>query len=333
MARHNQLNRIKKTQLDITRLSLGTAPLGGLFASVKEDDSDALIMTALDAGINYFDTAPLYGHGRAERRLGRILKNTDKPFVISTKVGRVLNKTQVAENEMGDPAKGLAWFADADLGLEPVFDYSGDGVKRSINESLERLGLDHIDIALIHDAEDHVVQAINETFPVLAELRSQGIIKAIGIGMNLCAPSVQIMRETDLDVALIAGRYTLLDQEAQNELFPLAMKMNVSITIAGVYNSGVLANPNPGSFFNYLPAPDEIISSARKIGAFLKERGVSLTAAALQFPLRHPAVTTVLTGSRNKTELLSNIVDFDSQISESIWGELEAAGLIAQLKI
>jgi len=307
--------------------------LGGLFTSVKEDDSDELITTALDAGINYFDTAPLYGNGRAEQRLGRILKNTDKPFVISTKVGRVLNKTQSAENEMGDSAKGLAWFADANLDLEPVLDYSGDGVKRSINESLERLGLDHIDIALIHDAEDHTEQAINETFPVLAELRAQGIIKAIGIGMNLCAPSMKIMRETDLDVALIAGRYTLLDQEAQDELFPLAIKMNVSITSAGVYNSGVLANPNPGSFFNYVPAPEEIINRARKIGAFLKERGISLTAAALQFPLRHPAVTTVLTGARNKTELLSNVVDFDSQIPESIWEELEAAGLIAQLKI
>ncbi len=324
MMRHNQLNRIKKTQLDITRLSLGTAPLGGLFTSVKEDDSDALITTALDAGINYFDTAPLYGHGRAEKRLGRILKGAGKSFVISTKVGRVLNKTRQAD---------IGWFADADPELEPVFDYSGDGVKRSINESLERLGLDHIDIVLIHDADDHVEQAISETFPVLAELRSQGVIKAIGIGMNLCAPSIQIMRETDLNVALIAGRYTLLDQEAQDELFPLAMKMNVSITIAGVYNSGVLANPNPGSFFNYLPASDEIISRARKIGAFLKERSVSLTAAALQFPLRHLAVTTVLTGVRNKTELLSNIVDFDSQIPESIWEELEAAGLIAQLKI
>ncbi len=324
MSRHNQLNRLQKTDLDVTRLSLGTAPLGGLFTSVKEDDSDALITAALDAGINYFDTAPLYGHGRAEKRLGRILKSAGKPFVISTKVGRVLNKTQQAD---------IGWFADADPELEPVFDYSGDGVKRSINESLERLGLDHIDIVLIHDADDHVEQAINEAFPVLAELRSQGVIKAIGIGMNLCAQSIQIMRETDLNVALIAGRYTLLDQEAQDELFPLAMKMNVSITIAGVYNSGVLANPNPGSFFNYLPASDEIIGRARKIGAFLKERSVSLTAAALQFPLRHPAVTTVLTGSRNKTELLSNIVDFDSQIPESIWEELEAAGLIPQLKI
>ncbi|MEI6811175.1 MAG: aldo/keto reductase [Actinomycetes bacterium] len=324
MARHSEKVKIKRTGLEITRLGLGTAPLGGLFNSVKESDSDELIATAFEQGINFFDTAPLYGHGRAEIRLGRGLRAAGKPFVLSTKVGRVLNAAK-------DP--DIGWFADADKSLEPIYDYSADGIKRSIEESLKRLGVDHIDIALMHDADDHIPEAINKVFPALAELRSQGVINAVGMGMNWCAPSIAIMKDTDLDIALIAGRFSLLDQDAQNELFPLAIARNASIIIGGVYNSGVLANPNPGAMYNYLPASDEIIARARKIGAFLAERNVSLTAAALQFPLRHPAVTTVLTGSRSKAELLANIADYDSTLPPSIWSELEAAGLVQPLKV
>jgi D-threo-aldose 1-dehydrogenase len=322
--RHSQKVKVKRVDLSLTRLGLGTAPLGGLFTSVQDVDSDDLIATAFEQGIGYFDTAPLYGHGRAEIRLGRALRAAGKPYVLSTKVGRVLN-----------PGKNVdvSWFADADPNLEPVYDYSGDGMKRSIEDSLKRLGVDHIDIALMHDAEDHISEAIHSAYPVLADLRSQGVIKAVGMGLNICSASVAIMKETDLDVALIAGRYTLLDQEAQNELFPLALKKNVSIIIGGVYNSGVLANPNPGAMYDYLPASSEIIERARKIGAFLKERSVSLTAAALQFPLRHPAVTTVLTGSRNKTELLSNIQDFDRDLPTGIWTELEDSGLVHKIKV
>jgi D-threo-aldose 1-dehydrogenase len=226
----------------------------------------------------------------------------------------------------------ISWFADATPTLEPVYDWSAEGIKRSIHESLERLGIDHIDIALMHDADDYVDLAIHSAFPVLADLRAQGVIKAIGIGMNLCEPAMKIMSNTDLNIALIAGRYTLLDQEAQEALFPLALKKNVSITIGGVYNSGVLANPNPGASFNYLPASNEIINRARQIGAFLKERNIPLTAAAIQFPLRHSAVTTVLTGSRNRTELMANIADFDFEIHESVWDELESSGLVSALK-
>jgi len=323
MARHNQKVGMKRVDLELTRLSLGTAPLAGLFKSVDISESDQLINTALDSGMNYFDTAPLYGHGLAEERLGRILSKASKPYVLQTKVGRVLNWVEKA-----DP---VPWFPDADPHIQPVFDYSAEGIKRSFNESLERMGVGHIDIALMHDAENHIPQAINEAYPVLADLKRQGIIKAIGIGINFCDVAIEIMKNVDLDIALLAGRYTLLDQSAQNKLLPYALERNVDITIGGVFNSGVLADPKPGATFEYLPASDEIIAKAQAIGAFLKNLGIPLTAAALQFPLRHPAVTSVLTGSRNSAELKSNMADFDLELPADIWTQLEDAGLIEKM--
>ncbi len=314
---------MKRVPVEITRLSLGTAPLAGLFTTVENNESDLLITTALAQGINYFDTAPLYGHGLSEERLGRVLRTVSESFILETKVGRVLNRVEKA-----DP---VPWFPDADPHIQPVFDYSAEGIKRSFNESLERLGVDHIDIALMHDAEDHIPQAIDNAYPVLADLKRQGIIKAIGIGINFCDAAMKIMKAVDLDLALIAGRYTLLDQSAQNELLPYALERNVDITIGGVFNSGVLADPKPGATFEYLPASDEIIKRAQDIGAFLKNLGVPLTAAALQFPLRHPAVTSVLTGSRNSKELLSNIADFDLELPADIWTQLEDANLIERI--
>jgi len=325
MARHNQKVGMKRVDLEISRLSLGTAPLAGLFKSVDIAESDQLINTALESGINYFDTAPLYGHGLAEQRLGRILGKVSKPFVLQTKVGRVLNWVEKA-----DP---VPWFPDADPHIQPVFDYSAKGIKRSFNESLERMGVDHIDIALMHDAENHIPQAINDAYPVLADLKRQGIIKAIGIGINFCDAAIEIMKNVDLDIALLAGRYTLLDQSAQNKLLPYALERKVDITIGGVFNSGVLADPKPGATFEYLPASDEIIAKAQAIGAFLKNLGIPLTAAALQFPLRHPAVTSVLTGSRNSSELTSNMADFDLDLPADIWTQLEDAGLIEKMPI
>lgn len=325
MARHNQKIGMKRVDLELTRLSLGTAPLAGLFKSVDISESDELIHTALDNGMNYFDTAPLYGHGLAEERLGRILSNVTKPFVLQTKVGRVLNWVEKA-----DP---VPWFPDADPHIQPVFDYSADGIKRSLDESLKRLGVDQIDIALMHDAENHISEAINIAYPVLADLKRQGIIKAIGIGINLCDVAIEIMKNVDLDIVLLAGRYTLLDQSAQNKLLPYALERRVDITIGGVFNSGVLADPKPGATFEYLPASDEIIKKAQEIGAFLKNLGIPLTAAALQFPLRHPAVTSVLTGSRNSKELLANAADFDLELPEDIWNQLEDAGLIEKMSL
>jgi D-threo-aldose 1-dehydrogenase len=324
MARYNEKVKLKRSDLEVTRLSLGTAPLGGLFASVSDKDGDELLNRALELGINYFDTAPQYGHGVAEIRLGRTLQKAKVPFVLETKVGRVLQHVEGVEPEK--------WFPDAPRDIVPVYDYSKDGIKRSFEESLERLGLPHIDIVLMHDAEDYIPEAIENAFPVLADLRSQGLIKAIGLGMNYVEPALQIMKGTDLDIALIAGRYTLLDQIAQEELFPYALAHDIDISMGGVLNSGVLANPVAGATYNYLPASDEIIARAKKICDFLKEREIPLIAAAVQFPMRHPAVTSVVTGPRNVSELQTYVDSFEFPISESVWLELENSGLVERLK-
>jgi D-threo-aldose 1-dehydrogenase len=324
MARYNEKVKLKRSELEVTRLSLGTAPLGGLFASVSDKDGDELLNSALDLGINYFDTAPQYGHGVAEVRLGRALQNAKVPFVVETKVGRVLKRVEGVEPEK--------WFPDAPRDIVPIYDYSKAGIRQSFEESLERLGLPHIDIVLMHDAEDYIPDAINNAFPVLADLRSQGLIKAIGLGMNYVEPALEIMKNTDLDIALIAGRYTLLDQIAQEELFPYALANNIDISMGGVLNSGVLANPAPGATYNYLPASDEMIARAKKICDFLKERNVPLIAAAVQFPMRHPAVTSIVTGPRNVSELQTYVDGFDFPIPESVWVELENSGLVERLK-
>jgi len=324
MARYSEKVKLKKSDLQVTRMSLGTAPLGGLFASVSDKDGDELLNGALDLGINYFDTAPQYGHGIAEIRVGRVLQKAKTPFVIETKVGRVLEHVEGVEPEK--------WFPDAPRDIVPIYDYTKEGIKRSFDESLERLGLSHIDIVLMHDAENHIPEAINNAFPVLADLKRQGLIKAIGLGMNYVEPALEIMRGTDLDIALIAGRYTLLDQVAQEELFPYALKHNIDISMGGVLNSGVLANPVAGATYNYLPASDEIIDRAQKIGAFLTERNVPLIAAAVQFPMRHPAVTSVVTGPRNFSELQTYAESFDFPIPESVWVDLENSGLVERMK-
>ena len=324
MSRHSEVIRIERCNLEITRLALGTAALGGLYTSVTDEDAEKVISTAIDSGINYFDTAPLYGHGLSEIRLGRAIRASGKKFVISTKVGRVLNRVEDSEK---------SWlFADASTKIEPVFDWSTEGIKRSILESLERLGLDHVDIVHMHDADDHVEEAIHSAFPVLAEFRSQGIIKAIGTGLNRCKHSIKIMSETDLDFALIAGRFTLLDQEAQEVLFPLAIKMNVSILAGGVFNSGILANPTEGAKFDYLPASDEIIEKVGKIRSFFADHKIPLSAAAIQFPTRHRAVAAVLAGPRNASEMKSIIQDFDLTIPDHVWEELDSSGLITPLR-
>ena len=325
MARHNQKVKLKRSDLEVTRLSLGTAPLGGLFKSVTDADGDELLNTALDVGINYFDTAPQYGHGVAEIRLGKALRGAKVPFVVETKVGRVLRHDPNAEI--------FPWFPDAPRDLVPVFDYSPDGIRLAFDESLERMGLDHLDIVLMHDAEDHVKEAIENAFPVLAEYRSQGLIKAVGIGINHAEQALQIMKGTDLDIALIAGRYSLLDQISHRELFPYALAHNIDISMGGVLNSGVLANPVAGATYNYLPASDEIIARAAKIGDFLKARNIPLLAAALQFPLRHPAVTSVLTGPRTAAELLENVDAFNLELPADIWAELEDANLIERIPV
>jgi len=326
MARHSELVKIPRIDRYISKLALGTAPLGGLFTAVSDEHGQATILAALDSGINFIDTAPLYGHGNAERMIGSALSKTNKEYVISTKVGRVLKK--FAPEEIAGKVEGLAPFMGVDPTIFPVFDFSRDGILRSIQESLERLNISSIDIALIHDADDRIDEAIKNSYPVLDELRSQGVIKGIGVGMNICSYATKAVKEMDLDVILIAGRYSLLDQSAQEVLFKECLKKQTGVMVGGVYNSGVLANPVPESTYNYLPVTPEILSKVKQIQELLLEFNISLTAAAIQFPLRHPAVTCVITGSRSVTELNANIEDFDQDIPDAAWNALEDSGLI-----
>ena len=331
MARHSELVKIPRIDRYISKLALGTAPLGGLFTAVSDEQGQATVLAALDSGINFIDTAPLYGHGNAERMIGSALNKTNKEYVISTKVGRVLEK--FAPEEIAGKVDGLAAFIGVDPTIFPVFDFSRDGIIRSIQESLERLNISSIDIALIHDADDRIDEAIKNSYPVLDELRSQGVIKGIGVGMNICSYATKAVKEMDLDVILIAGRYSLLDQSAQEVLFKECLKKQTGVMVGGVYNSGVLANPVPESTYNYLPVTPEILSKVKQIQALLLDFNISLTAAAIQFPLRHPAVTCVLTGSRSVTELNANIKDFDQTIPDAAWKALEDAGLINRIDI
>jgi len=322
MPRHDEMVRLGRGPLEVTRLGVGTAPLGGMFAQVPDDDATTLVVAAWNAGIRYFDTAPFYGHGVAERRLGAGLRAAGSPpAVVSTKVGRLL----VAGAE---PVPGI--FTDA-APEQPVFDYSSHGVRTSVEASLERLGLDHVDAVLIHDPDDHEEQALAEAYPALHELRAQGVVQAIGIGMNQTRIPTRFVRETEIDFVLIAGRYSLLDQQAQHDLLPAALERGVGILAAGVFNSGILADPRPGTTYNYEPAPTELIERALKIRSVLEEYEVPLTAAALQFPLRHPAVRAVLTGVRNEQELGANIADFDRQVPDECWKALESRALVEPL--
>ena len=331
MARHSELVKIPRIDRYISKLALGTAPLGGLFTAVSDEQGQATVLAALDSGINFIDTAPLYGHGNAERMIGSVLSKTNKEYVISTKVGRVLKK--FAPEEIAGKVDGLAAFIGVDPTIFPVFDFSRDGILRSIQESLERLNISSIDIALIHDADDRIDEAIKNSYPVLDELRSQGVIKGIGVGMNICSYATKAVKEMDLDVILIAGRYSLLDQSAQEVLFKECLKKQTGVMVGGVYNSGVLANPTPESTYNYVPVMPKILSKVKQIQALLLDFDISLTAAAIQFPLRHPAVTCVLTGSRSVTELNANIKDFDQTIPDAAWKALEDAGLISRIEI
>ena len=331
MARHSELVKIPRIDRYISKLALGTAPLGGLFTAVSDEQGQATVLAALDSGINFIDTAPLYGHGNAERMIGSALSKTNKEYVISTKVGRVLKK--FAPEEIAGKVDGLAAFIGVDPTIFPVFDFSRDGILQSIQESLERLNISSIDIALIHDADDRIDEAIKNSYPVLDELRSQGVIKGIGVGMNICSYATKAVKEMDLDVILIAGRYSLLDQSAQEELFKECLKKQTGVMVGGVYNSGVLANPTLESTYNYVPVTPEILSKVKQIQALLLDFDISLTAAAIQFPLRHPAVTCVLTGSRSVTELNANIRDFDTNIPDAAWKALEDAGLINRIEI
>jgi D-threo-aldose 1-dehydrogenase len=306
---------VHRTGVELPAVGLGTAGIAGLYTSVTDEEAHAVVRRALDAGVVHIDTAPQYGHGTAERRLGAALAGVDRDaFTISTKVGR-----RIVPRRRG--RSGI--FADAPPS-DAVFDFSRSGILRSLEASLRRLRLERVDIVLIHDPDDHEEQALREAYPVLEELRAQGVVRAIGVGMNQTRVLERFVREADIDLVLVASRFTLLDREAASSLLPACAERDVGVIVGGVFNSGILADPRPGARYGYMPADPEILERARRLAATCERYGVSLRAAALQFPLRHPAVTSVLAGARSVRELDDCLTQMERDIPAELWAELEA---------
>ncbi|HEX7264495.1 MAG TPA: aldo/keto reductase [Candidatus Dormibacteraeota bacterium] len=311
-----------RTALTVTRFGLGTAPLAGLFEAVEESRGVAVIERAWNSGIRSFDTAPLYGHGLAEIRVGKALKNKPRDdFTLATKVGRLLRAD--VPPEPGQSFRGTP-------PVNPVFDFSYDGVMRSVEESLERLGLERIDILHIHDPDDHYPEALDGAYRALDRLRSDGVIRAVGAGMNQAEMLTRFAREANFDCFLLAGRYTLLDQVALKELLPECVERGIAIIAGGVYNSGILADPKQDAHYNYQTAPADLIVRARRILDVCTRHNVPLKAAAVQFPLGHPAVSCVVVGCRSVAQLDESIEMFEFKIPPALWDDLKSAGLLPE---
>lgn len=283
-------------------IGLGTAPIGGLYAPVDDETAWATLDRAWELGIRTFDTAPLYGSGLAERRLGAFLQGKQRDaFVLSTKVGRLLRP-------------------DASGWEGAHFDFSHDGALRSLAESLDRLGLDRVDVALVHDPDDHYEEAMNGALRALTRLRNEGVVRAVGIGMNQTALLARFAREADLDCFLVAGRYTLLDRSASEELLPLCDERGIDVIAAGVFNSGVLAG---GTTFDYDTASRDIVERVERLRETCARFGVPLAAAAVQYPLRHPAVKTIVVGCRTPAEVEEDLRLSVLDIPDALWEEIE----------
>ncbi|MEY2424207.1 MAG: D-threo-aldose 1-dehydrogenase [Acidimicrobiaceae bacterium] len=305
----------------MTTLGLGCAPLGNLYDTVTDEEARAIVEAAYDAGVRLFDTAPLYGHGLSERRLGAALASFPRDsLTVATKVGRLLVPDDPGETE-------ATIFVDVPA-VHPVFDFSADGVQRSLEASLERLGLDRVDIVHVHDPDDHAEEALAGAFPALRRWRDEGVVGAIGAGMNQAPMLARFVREAGIDCVLLAGRYTLLDQSGLDDLLPLCEREGVAVIAAGAFNSGLLANPKPGAPYDYAPAPAGLIARARQLGAVCARHDIPLTAAALQYPAAHPAVSSVLTGVRSVDELRTNLANFERPIPPELWADLRAEGLL-----
>lgn len=300
------INELGNRGIQVSRMGFGSAPISQS-ASISTEQAIATVHAALEHGINLFDTAPLYGAGLAEELLGLALEGVPRSeFVISTKVGRTLDEST---RKMG-------------------FDYSRDGVMRSLEGSLKRLKLDQVDLLLIHDPDNHPEEALDEAFPTLLELRQQGVIRAIGSGMNQWQVLTRFAQEADFDCFLLAGRYTLLEQTSL-EFLDLCHSKGIGILLGGVYNSGILAiGAVPGATYNYSPAPAAIMEKTAAIAAICASHGVALNAAALQFAQAHPAVSSLAIGAVSPQEITANLAAFQVEIPAALWADLHDAGLI-----
>lgn len=320
---------IGKTGLKVTRFGVGT----GLLGAIHEDGPwSEIIKTAWVAGVRSFDTSPYYGFGNSEIRLGRALaKYNRSDYVIATKVGRLL-RADAPE----DPFAEAVYYPNGRPpdALRSIYDYSAAATRQSLVESRQRLGLERIDIAHIHDivelasGESHVEEAIKETYPVLAELREQGVIAAAGVGAQINQVLIDLGEACSFDCFVIAGRYTLLDQSALDEVLPLCLRKNISVIIGSPYNTGILHDPRPDSTFDFMPAPQEMIEKALKLKSLCQKYNVPLPAAAIQFPFAHPAVAQILTGARSASEITENLRLMQTPIPPELWRELREKGLV-----
>jgi len=308
----------------VTRLGLGASVIGGLFAPVEQSEAEAVVRAALELGLRQVDTAPLYGLGASELVCGRVLASVPREtVVVSTKAGRLLRSGAPDAEELPE---GM-WHGRRE-GLEPVFDFSADGIRRSVEESLERLGLDRLDVVYLHDPNDHMDEAIAEGMPALRRLQDEGVVGAVGAGMTPPALLARIVREAEPDCVLIAGRYSLLDQSAGAELLPACLERGVGVLVGGAFNSGVLAAPARGARYDYEPASPAILARVARLAEACGEHGVPLAAAALQFPLRHPAVASVVVGARSAEELEENVRSLELDVPEELWRDLAERGLL-----
>ncbi|TKV57825.1 aldo/keto reductase [Nakamurella flava] len=308
--------------LPLGSLGLGGAPLGNLFTRIDDSTAQATVDAAWEEGVRFFDTAPHYGLGLSERRLGRALAHRPRDeYVVCSKVGRLLVE-QPAAGRRDD--EGF----DVPATHRRVRDYSRDGVLRSIDATLRRTGLDRLDVVLVHDPDEHWAQAAEQAIPALAELRDQGVVRAIGAGMNQSGMLTRFLTETAADIVLLAGRYTLLDQQALDDVLPAADRLGKSVIAAGVFNSGLLADPDPDATYDYARAPGHLVERARRIAAVCADHGTTLTAAAVAFPLLHPAVVSVVVGARSPEEMHADAQAHRAAVPAAVWTALQARGLL-----
>jgi len=314
-----------RTGVRVPPIGLGCAPLGNFRRPMGEEQARAVVEAALEEGWSYLDTAPHYGVGLSEERLGRALAGRDRAsYVVSTKVGRRLRPLAPGE----EPPDGEG-FTDTPPRAR-VWDLGRDGIRATVEASLERLGTDRVEILLLHDVENHVREVYETGFPALAELRAEGAVGAIGFGMNHSDVLARFVADLDVDVVLCAGRWTLLDHRAATDLLPVCERRGTSVVVGGVYNSGLLADPRPGAHYDYREAPAEVLERARRIQAVCGEFGVPLRAAALRFPFGHPAVASVVVGCATEAEVRDNARTFAREVPEELWHALVERGLLPE---
>lgn len=317
--------------LRVPRLGFGTAPLGDLYEVLDDATAIDALAAAVEHGMTLIDTSPLYGHGLAEQRVGTLLRRvTRDALMLSTKVGRVLH-----------PARGRPLDREGYKGGLPfnaVIDYSYDGALRSLEQSMLRLGTDRLDIVLIHDLDrrnhgdaldERLYEALNGAYVALAELRDQGVVRAIGIGVNEAEVCTRVAEACDIDCVLLAGRYSLLDQASLDTFLPLAQERNIGILLGGVFNSGILARgAGPGATYDYAPASPDMLARVRDLEVVCMLHGVPLASVALQFPRAHPAITSVVVGGVSRTEVHRNAVNARTPIPAQLWDELKSSALV-----